>query len=436
MNTSSVLNSYKFHSPVKWWIILGVLLTGWSVYAQESSSPAPFDWGHIASARTAYWSRDKSFDDRSASWSNSFWLSLSPETIHDFKFKFESFGAVNALNRVSTGPQTDPFVEFREAYVERSFGAFDIRFGRQIIAWGRADKVNPTDVFGTRNLTFLSTDEEDQRLGVGTLQLTYNWDAVRVIGIFQPEWRFPTYPIPPISGVSLRDGRLSAFQPQGGIKLDYTSSAFDASVSFFNGINRTPDLEFKGLNGPTANIELMYRRVRTLGADIAFTQGDYGFRSELAYQQTEKGGNTDAFRQNDQLYGVFGVETTPVENLNLNVQVLGKHTFGEIYSPVGNALLVPLAEQMRFIANQTVRNLWGLTFRPSYKFWNDTAEIETALVYWSQPASGLVRPKASYAINDQLKAIVGGEIALGKESSFFGRMVRNNAVFSELRYSF
>jgi len=43
-------------------------------------------------------------------------------------------------------------LDVREAYVNTYAGRFDLRIGQQIVAWGRADGFNPTDVITPKNM--------------------------------------------------------------------------------------------------------------------------------------------------------------------------------------------------------------------------------------------------------------------------------------------
>ena len=52
-------------------------------------------------------------------------------------------------------------------------GRLDVRAGRQIIAWGRADGVNPTDNLSGQDLTLLVPDDVDRRLGTTAVRASY-----------------------------------------------------------------------------------------------------------------------------------------------------------------------------------------------------------------------------------------------------------------------
>ncbi len=141
----------------------------------------------------------------------------------------------------------------------------------------------------------------------------------------------------------------------------------------------------------------------------ALDLGDYGIRGELAYTDSVDKNGSDPGKFNSELFGVFGVDRSFVENFNLNVQMLYKHVFnfletGTILDP--NRRLIALQENL--IANQLGLNRFGV----------------------------LVRPKATYAINDQFNAVVGAEEYFGTKGSFFGRLSEVSSVFSELRLSF
>lgn len=126
---------------------------------EKSNEPTLWDdLGPSLSLRSAFWSHDKSYSDRSGYLSDSAWLALRPKEILGTKLFFEGY-----LTKNDTLRGASILTEAREAYLEKSVGDFDFRAGRQIIVWGRADKVNPTDQWTSKNYTLLATDDEDQR---------------------------------------------------------------------------------------------------------------------------------------------------------------------------------------------------------------------------------------------------------------------------------
>lgn len=62
----------------------------------------------------------------------------------------------------------------RELYASYNWDqTFYLDVGRQIVVWGRADGINPTDNLSPRDYTRLVPDETDQRLGNDAIKLTY-----------------------------------------------------------------------------------------------------------------------------------------------------------------------------------------------------------------------------------------------------------------------
>jgi hypothetical protein len=56
--------------------------------------------------------------------------------------------------------------------------AIDVRIGKQIMAWGRADGLNPTDNLTPKDFTVLSAkDEEERRTGTTGILMKYHYEA-------------------------------------------------------------------------------------------------------------------------------------------------------------------------------------------------------------------------------------------------------------------
>jgi len=63
------------------------------------------------------------------------------------------------------GDQQGTFVDMREAYVNTYLGPVDLRLGKQIVVWGRADALNPTNNITPVDFRLRSPLEDDIRLG-------------------------------------------------------------------------------------------------------------------------------------------------------------------------------------------------------------------------------------------------------------------------------
>ncbi len=71
-------------------------------------------------------------------------------------------------------PNSELDFDLREAYVDIFFDNMDIRFGRQMIIWGKADGVFITDIISPKDLSeFLLRDFDEVRTGITSLKVDY-----------------------------------------------------------------------------------------------------------------------------------------------------------------------------------------------------------------------------------------------------------------------
>jgi hypothetical protein len=325
--------------------------------------------------------------------------------------------------------------ELRELFIYRSFGPVDIRMGKQIMTWGRADRINPTDNLTPRDFTRLFPDEDDQRTGVAAVRSTYypNGQGLSLTGIwiadFEPHKLPMGTPPPPFRMTEQEPHRK---QKQGAVKLDQSGDAIDWSLSYFDGYDLTPDI---GLEA--TNIILKHNRIKVIGADIASSYKRYGMRAEIAYAATQDSSGTDPFVKNPFVLAVFGVDRTFYENLYVNLQYIFRSVQKfrdpeELQSPIQRQV----AAQLAIVTNQLDRYQQGATLRVGSKWLNDTLEGEVVGILYAPHASYAIRPKMAYAVTDRLKCIAGGDYYHGPDKSFFGNLSKNSLYFTEVRWSF
>ncbi len=389
--------------------------------------------GLSGSVRTDEFSKDKSFSDRTGYAVGSVWVTATPHEFWGVKTYFDGRAQDQDLAR-SSGTSW----ELREGYAQVSLGRLDLRAGRQVIVWGRADKVNPTDAWSTRDLTLLAPNDEDQRLGVTSLQATWNAGAYRAIALWQPEWREPVLPLPPLpAGLSLRNVAPADPAQQFGIKLDHSGDGLDWSISYSHSLDQTPDLTVLSPKPSGRALGLVYRPVSVVGADAAVPVGRFGLRGEVAYTRTQDHDGTDPLTKNRNLFVVLGIERTFEGELNINAQYLYRRTFDFIPpSSLPNPNTRLLAEQVDLASNQLATDMHGASLRINYKAWNETLESEVAAAGWFKKGDSAIRPKVTYAFTDHLKGIVGGEIYHGPPQSFFGRLSRTSTAYAEFQFGF
>src|SRR3954466_2363132 len=190
--------------------------------------------GISGTARASFYTKDASFVDAPGVQNDSLWVTAKPREIAEIKSYFD----VRVQGQFVSG-NSNVSVDLREGYVERTLGKFDVKVGRQIVVWGRADKINPTDSWSIRDYKLLVTDDDDQRVGVAATQVVWNIGAEQIIAIWQPEFRFPSLPVPPLpAGTSLSNLAPRHKTGQLGLKFDHSGAGVDWSVSYAHPINR------------------------------------------------------------------------------------------------------------------------------------------------------------------------------------------------------
>lgn len=414
-------------------VALGLAALATPALAEEESQSLKEILGLTGSLRVSGFEHDKSGLDQNGYLVSGLWLNMKPQEIFGISSVFDYRIQGENLTRNS-----DADGDLREAYLEKSLGNFDFKAGRFITVWGRADKVNPTDVFSTRNYNLLVTDDEDQRLGIFTTQVAYNIESYRLIALWQPEWRKPTYPLGQLpSGVTIDYGSPEKKSEQFGVKLDHSGSV-DWSVSYARAVDRGPDIKVLSATPTSQALEFQFNPIDVFGFDAATPVGDYGLRGEIAYTKTKDSSGNDPSIKNSNVFGVLGIERTFNGVFNVNVQYLHRYILdfrdaNSFASPTDRAV----AENVAIYNNQLKESLSGASLRLNYKAFNETLDSEIAVVNWFYDESyGLVRPKMTYAFSDSFRGTIGYEWYYGPSASLFGRIKDMSSGFAEVRWLF
>lgn len=321
--------------------------------------------------------------------------------------------------------------EVREAFVTFASGPVEIRAGRQIFAWGRADGINPTDNLTGQDLTLLAPDDSDRRLGAAAVRATHTYRDVSFTAIWIPEFQPHRIPLPPIVGDLATSG--SEWRPeQFALRVEQTGRAIDWSVSAFSGRDLNPDLGLRA-----SRLDLTHHQVRVFGADAAGNLGRFGLRAEAAYVHTEDGQGTAPFVKNPFFSVVAGTDRTFREHMNVNVQYLYRLvTDFDRRATAASPFADAIASQQAALSGQTRRHSHGASGRVSYQWLHDTLEGEIAAAGYARPWGLTLRPKVTYAVSDRMKLLIGGELFRGDAASVFGILRSNSGAFAEVRWSF
>ncbi len=248
-----------------------------------------------------------------------------------------------------------------ENYLSWNPSGLKLAVGYQIFSWGVADKKNPTDNLNPRDYTVGVNADKVPVLAADAVW--YPSDAVSVEGVFLPTAQKSLYPVD-FEGMADAGARaltaqfsaalVSVYGGMGytgysygsttivapdngpgnaiaGGKLNYKSSAFDASISYLYDLDPlyTPVLSVakNGLGLPTSvSVSLERERIHRFGFDAKTTIGKFGLWTEAAYSLTRNDGSSDdyAYRRSKIDY-VVGTDFNfgPNDAGYVNVQYIG-----------------------------------------------------------------------------------------------------------------
>jgi hypothetical protein len=383
------------------------------------------------SLRAAYWSSSRSLNNQDNLPVAALWLHGSSQLAPGVSLFAEGWVRNDDLFKAEATSGL-----FRQGYLDLRFGPLDLRLGKQIIAWGRADRINPTDNLTPKDFTLLVPEDSDQRSGTTGIKATYHWASFSLIGVWLPTFEPDTIPIQqPPPTFTLRERVPGEPVSQWAVKIEQAGREVDWSVSYFEGFDLHPDLEIMDIGLSGVNLALTHHRIQVIGADAATAVGPYTLRGEAAYTFTKHSQNSQVKSPFFAL--VLGGDRTVLQNLNINLQYILR-VISEFQAPreIPDPLLRGVAIQRAMINNQLDRVQQSVALRISKKWLNDTLNAELGSIVSLTRSDFAVRPKITYAITDHVKATVGADIFRGGIPSFFGRLRDTSTAYAELRWDF
>ena len=306
----------------------------------------------------------------------------------------------NAILKDRTGFQ------LREAYAYYSYEHWDLRAGRQIIAWGVADGLRLTDIISPLDYTkFLAQGYDDIRIPVEGLRLRYsrekwNFEAVAIpVSCF---FELPTDAKNPWSVGPLPIGDEPSHRfcnMEYGGRLSFFLSGIDFSLSALHTWNKMP-VVCAGMG--------QYRRMTMLRADCSLPLGRFVLRGEVAEYLDE----LQTFGRAASTNALYGVDWY-----------------------VGNDWALSAQYAHKYVTSGDHRNSSLSTFRVSKDLLRNTLALQN-FVYIDVSNGGIYnRLSTDYAINDQLHATLGYDYFHADRGSF--TVYDNNSeIFLKLKYSF
>lgn len=322
--------------------------------------------------------------------------------------------------------------DVREAYLAWRASDARIKAGRQLFAWGRADQLNPTDVFSARDHRRLVHDDNDMRLGINAVTAEIDTAGGVLSLVWAPEFRATRLPVQfGALNVPVRDERPNYDGGQFALRFEQFGQSVDWSVTYAEARDRTPWLRPAAPPTQPALIQA-YPKYRMLGGDLATTVGEIGVRAEAAFYDYDRQALREAATRAPRLAIALGADRDFPGQLNVNVQMLLR---------VNEALPPPSVQQAPIArANASVHYTWrdivvGGLMRVRQSLEDDRGSVEASFGGFSG-GGNFGQIKVSYALADGVRVIAMAERYAGDPSTQLGRLAANNLLTVGIRYGF
>ena len=395
--------------------------------------------------------------------------SLYSETSLKLRAKTGNRGSAFTDIRFRTGSEfgTDfSAIDVREAWLDLYLGKFDLRVGKQISPWGRADGWNPTDNLTPADYFVRSPDYDDMRLGNFRIRGQYNplnWIKLEIdiVPWYRPSvYRFDLVEMPSFVTIgSTVKPEFNLRKISAGAKMDLVFSGFEGSLSWFKGYDPLPVLKPGALPAPPFSdfkLELLPTpfRQQTIGADFATVLLNTGIRGEFAYKIPEQSDSIDPMIPNTEIQWVISVDRE-LGSFRIIAGYMGKRVMDfkpadppasfdpamisnpEVWPLLGPMMASQVGYYNRILYDQTHPWNHTLLFRPSVTLINETLEIEVSTLYNFTTTEYLLYPKATLHITDGLQATAGYQYYHGGDYTRFSWIKKVfNGPFIEFRLTF
>jgi len=363
------------------------------------------------------------------------------------------------------GSEQRTFTELREAYANAYVGPLDLRLGKQIIVWGRADALNPTNNLMPIDIRVRSPIEDDRRLGNFAARANLHLGPIRVEGVWIPLYIASELPDIPLDK-HVYFGSPSNPKPElrntlTAARVHLELPAFEMSISYLRGFAPLPGMQRQSLTLDEHNPEVLISRTaydqQVVGLDFSTALGSVlAVRGEAAYRMPTDYKNRIYAARPDVQYAL-GLDHSfgPVSVI---AQYLGRYVLDwkrEVGSPDADSsnLEMPpsdtaedfakdiidevLKQKNQMLFGQTARIQHMATGRIEWLTAHDTLSVAMLGFYNFTTREWLASPKIGYHLSDEVTAYLGAEIFWGPEGTLFGVIDEIlSAGYAELRYTF
>ena len=342
---------------------------------------------------------------------------------------FVSFNAIsNNILKNETG------IELREAFVEYVASKWDMRVGRQIITWGKADGMQITDIICSGDYTeFITRDFDDIRIPVESIKFRWLPGFADFEMIWLPFFKASVLPSGnnpwKISQAYNTDNEIvfkQTIEPENKLKnseiagkISLYLSGIDLAFSGFYTWDDLPIIHEQTVND-TTHLQPEHHRLKYLGMEMNKPIGDFVVRSEIAFYQNKFFRNLSADDRKDKknlLKAMLGLDWYPGNDWNFSFQF-------------ADDLILKYDDDLETDENNPVA-----TLNVSKKILRQTLGFSNMLYYGFNEKDIYDQIAIDYAVTDELHLFCGVDIFAGDEG-YFGSYEDNSQMWFKMKYSF
>ncbi len=294
-------------------------------------------------------------------------------------------------------------LNFYEGYLDYYFNNVDLRIGRQIITWGKADGLTVTNLINDQNQVQRPfVDPDDRFIASDAFKINYFLDSGTIEGVLS---------LPPEAS------DLDFEQPGFGFRYSVLGMGTDYEISA--GSFPQSNLMIKVYNQMTGDQKEIYQDQNFIGGSFSNDLGAFVLKGEGAYffdrdylQQTQRG---PKIIENDELELLLGID----------------YYLGDYLIALQAKEGILIDEPTNIVRDKSMGQ-YSLMVQRS--FFRDNLNIENWLIYREQPElpgmgdTFLWRPRLTYDYSDQVALSTGLDYILeGPEKS---------EIFVQLEYTF
>ena len=234
---------------------------------------------------------------------------------------------------------------FREIYLSYYPKWGEVKFGKQINFWGRADGINPIDNLNPYDQYYLFSSGPDKKIGIFSVFTKIYFQESQIEVVINPKNEInrmilnePDFPLS-LDAEPLIEARSKSY-PEIGLRYQRSFDKGDLGLSFFISKDRTPSILIADFNTNIFLPKLGYRNTKMFGFDFVTFLNSITLRSEIAFFQSASPSRYDisteiGFFQLDQDISssqyIMQLEYLASNGLQLNMQLIGNYIFNEDY---------------------------------------------------------------------------------------------------------